>query len=112
MSNAELPPSVALERLDEIAREMRDRKVNHGKAHSPTLIAWANRITDELATLRASLTHPAAVDEDAIDRAYDTYETTVNGYYVFNGEEDNRGEAMRAAITAALLPATSEGDKA
>lgn len=33
-----------------VCEEMRDCKVNHGKAHSPTLIAWAERIEAALAS--------------------------------------------------------------
>lgn len=37
-----------IEKLRQIAAEMRARRVNHGKHESPTLIAWADRIEDAL----------------------------------------------------------------
>lgn len=58
---------------------------------------------------RALFTHPAAVDAAMVERAYDAYETTLTGYYVFEKGKDNRAEAWRVALTAALQPAaTSE----
>lgn len=38
---------IATAKLRLISNEMRTRKVNHGKALSPTLIAWAARIDAE-----------------------------------------------------------------
>lgn len=40
-----------LRELERVAQEMRERRVNHGKSVSPTLIAWADRITAIIAAL-------------------------------------------------------------
>lgn len=34
----------AVREVNAVANEMRNRLVNHGRSHSPTLIAWADRL--------------------------------------------------------------------
>lgn len=44
----------SIDELAAISTELRTRKINHGRAESPTLISWANRIDAALDALRGS----------------------------------------------------------
>ena len=64
-----------------VIAEMRDRKVNHGKDTSPTLLAWADRL--EAALNAQTYQRVGAVDRKAF------------GYY--EREEKNTVEVFRSA---------------
>lgn len=56
-----------LRELERVAQEMRERRVNHGKSVSPTLIAWADRITALIAALGEGQEVGAVADERLCD---------------------------------------------
>jgi len=56
-----------LDAVREVLAEMRERKINHGRDTSPTLVAWADRIE------RAITTPPADAEQRARELLADAY---------------------------------------
>lgn len=50
-----------------LTREMRDRKVNHGRSVSPTLVAWAQKIEHQLQRLQLTHNNLAAAVQLLLD---------------------------------------------
>ena len=48
--------SLAMLEVCAVLKEMRSRKVNHGRSTSPTLIAWANRLDAAIEVFRGDPT--------------------------------------------------------
>lgn len=85
------PPESPGALLREVAREMRERKINHGRDKSMTLIAWADRL-DAIAS---------SVEGKAEDAARYLWLRNRSGWGMQTGVNEIYAEDFEAAIDAA-----------